>query len=63
MTTPLFENEPTHTNVTDADRAAHQHPEGIVPGHIESPELGLPVDNGQPSGEENGEEREMDAGI
>ena len=63
MTTPLFENEPTHTNVSDADHAAQQDPEGNVPSHIKSPELGLPVDNGQPSGEQNGEEREMDAGI
>ena len=69
MTSPPFENGPTHTNVTDADQAAQQHPEGrlypegTVPGHIESPGVGLPVDDGQPSGEQNGEKREMDAGM
>ena len=63
MTDPLFENNQAHTNVTDADQAAQQHPEGNVPGHIGSPGVGLSVDDGQPSGEQNGEEREMDAGM
>lgn len=58
MATPAFEDDPTHTKITDADQAAQRHPEGNVPGHIESPETGLPVDDGQPSGEQDGEERE-----
>ena len=61
MTDPLFENDQAHTNVTDADQAAQQHPEGNVPDQIESPEMGLSVDDAQPSGDQNGEEREMDA--
>ena len=62
MTTPLFNDEPTHTNVSDADHAAQQNPEGNVPDQIESPEIGLSVDDGQPSGEQNGEERESEDG-
>ena len=61
MATPPFENEPTRTNVADVDQAAQQHPEGNVPGHIGSPKIGLPVDDGHPSGEQNGEERKTDA--
>jgi len=40
------------------DAEAQQHPEGNVPARIESPEVGLPVANGEPSGEQNGEEPE-----
>ena len=40
------------------DAQAQKHPEGNVPGRIESPEVGLPVDDGQPSGEKNGEEQD-----
>ena len=63
MTDPPLEHVPTHTNVTGADQAAQQHPEGNAPDQIESPEMGLAVDDGQPSGEQNGEERQMDAGM
>jgi len=38
------------------DAEAQQHPEGNVPARIESPEVGLPVANGEPSGEQNNEE-------
>jgi len=38
---------------TEADHDAQRHPEGNTPGHIEAPEVGLPVDDGQPSGEQN----------
>lgn len=41
-----------------ADTEAQQHPEGNVPDRVESPEVGLPVDDGQPSGEENGEQQQ-----
>ncbi|MGY2895253.1 hypothetical protein [Deinococcus sp. UYEF24] len=41
-----------------ADAEAQRHPEGNVPDRIESPDVGLPVDNGQPSGEQNGEEQQ-----
>ena len=61
MATSPFENEPTRTNLTDVDQAAQQHPEGNVPGHIRSPKMGLPVNDGHPSGEQNGEERKTDA--
>jgi hypothetical protein len=37
------------------DQEAQSHSEGNVPGSIESPEVGLPVDNGEPSGEQNDE--------
>ncbi len=47
-----------HHPQTDAE--AQRHPEGNVPDRIESPDVGLPVDNGQPSGEQNGEEQQED---
>jgi hypothetical protein len=38
------------------DAEAQRHPEGNVPERIESPEVGLSVDDGRPSGEQNAEE-------
>ena len=42
------------------DTDAQQHPEGNVTDYLKSPEVGLSVADGQPSGEQNGEEREQD---
>jgi hypothetical protein len=49
----------TRTEHERQDQEAQAHPEGNVPGSIESPEVGLPVDDGEPSGEQNGEEQEQ----
>lgn len=47
-----------HSSEQQGDAEAQQHPEGNVPDRIESPEVGLPVADGQPSGEQNAEETE-----
>ncbi|WP_424950008.1 hypothetical protein [Deinococcus sp.] len=39
------------------DAQAQRHPEGNVPEQIGWPEVGLPVDDGRPSGEQNGEKQ------
>ncbi len=63
MTTPDAQLQDTHSGSRQSepgysDTDAQQHPAGNVRDRIDSPEVGLPVDDGEPSGEQNGEERE-----
>ena len=58
MTTPdgrprnIYSDQDTYS-----DTDAQQHPKGNVQDRIESPGVGLPVDDGEPSGEQNSEEQ------
>ena len=54
------DSDPRYSGPGYSDTDAQRHPKGNVQDRTESPEVGLPVDDGEPSGEQNGEQRETD---